>query len=161
MLIKNSSPANYIDKDLTTLLSLTGALRGSSSIIDPIIRIECDDESTISLVNYISIPNFNRSYFVKNIISVRTNIWDLYCHVDVLTSWKNKLLSNGIGVVKRQELQYNLYLDDGIFKCYQDPAIQTIEFPAGFSTPQFVLAVAGSTATNSAYTPDPGGNVSV
>lgn len=159
-LYKNDSPPNYMNKELTLIATLTGTLRGSSSIIDPIVRIEANTQQ-IGLVNYIDIPVFGRKYFIKNIVSVRNSIWELYCHVDVLGSWKAQLLANGTGVVKRQEMQYNLYLDDGIFKAYQDPIIQTLYFPSGFSSPEFVLAVAGSAATANASESEPGGNVSV
>lgn len=152
---KNTSPVNYVNKDTTELLSATGSLRDGTSIIDPVIIFESDSSHFLADLNYMYISEFNRYYFVTNIISLRTNLWQITAHVDVLMSWKTELLESGNGVVKRQENKYNLYLDDGIFKCYQDPLIQCINFPSGFTTQEFVLAVAGANAVNNSPTPDP------
>ena len=152
---KNTSPVNYVDKNTTESLSVTGSLRDGTSIIDPVIIFESYSSHFLADLNYMYIAEFNRYYFVTNIISLRTNLWQITAHVDVLMSWKAELLANGTGVVKRQENQYNLYLDDGIFKCYQDPLIQCINFPSGFTTQEFVLAVAGANAVNNSPTPDP------
>ena len=46
-------------------------------------------------------------------------------------------------VIHRQENNWNLYLDDGLFKTYQNPRIGVTAFPSGFTVQNFVLAVAG------------------
>ena len=53
-------------------------------------------------------------------------------------------MSVPFAIVKRQENRWNLYLDDGSFKVYQNPMVLTKAFPQGFTTQEFVLAVAGS-----------------
>ena len=163
-LMRNNSPENYLYKDLETIQSVECTLRNETSIIDPVLVLTGIDTSISDNVNYAHIPSFNRYYFVKNIVSIRDGVWAIYCHVDVLYSWKAELLANGKGIIKRQEYKYNLYLDDGIFKCYQDPLIQVKVFPSGFTTQEFVLAVAGSDATASdggSGNNEPGENVSV
>ena len=92
--------------------------------------------------NYIYIEEFDRFYFVNDIISVRNDMWQLNCNVDVLMSFRNEIL-NQTAVIQRNEKEWNLYLDDGIFKSYQNPIIQTKNFPSGFSGSDFILAVAG------------------
>ena len=163
-LLNNTSPENYLYKTTTQVANKQCNLLGETSILDPTLILDDVEPDIISGINYLYIEEFRRYYFVKNIISVRNGIWALYCHVDVLCSWKDELLQYGTGIVKRQEYKNNLYLDDGIFKCYQDPLIQVKVFPSGFTTQEFVLAVAGSEATASdggSGTTEPGGNVSV
>lgn len=142
-LIKNSSPANYVNKSLTTLANLSGTLKEECSVENPVILLELDDTDFLSSLNYVYIFEFRRYYFVKDVRLIRNNLWAVTLHVDVLMSWRNKLKSNK-GVVKRQAEKWNLYLDDGTFKAYQDPLIKTIDFPNSFSGSHFMLAVAGA-----------------
>ena len=141
-LMKNTSEREALTKSLTTLETLTGALRNQSSIIDPVIEVTGIAPATVTSCNYAYIPEFGRYYFVKNIISIRTNVWVIQCHVDVLGTYATQIKAQ-TAVVRRQENSWNLYLDDGIFKTYQNPKIITKAFPAGFTTQNFVLAVAG------------------
>ena len=90
-----------------------------------------------------TILTFGRSYFVNNITSVRNGVFEISAHVDVLSSFKTQIRGNA-AIIRRQENKWNLYLNDGVFKVYQNPMVLTKEFPNGFSAPEFVLAVAGN-----------------
>lgn len=105
----NYSEPNVVDKQLVQGQTLTGTLRDSSSVISPTVRIEAD--SSILNVNYLWIEEFHRFYFVGDIVSVVNNIWDLYCHVDVLSTYKTQIRKLS-AVLARQENIYNLYLED-------------------------------------------------
>lgn len=137
----NSSEKNRLDKTLTDVLTLTGTLRNESSILNPTIRIEGDVSQVINC-NYMTIPTFGRSYFITDITSIRNNIFEVSGHVDVLTTYKEGIRTN-VGIIHRQENVYNLYLDDGVLKVYNNPQIVTKEFPSGFSDYEYVLAIAG------------------
>lgn len=139
---RNTSETNKMDKTLTTIATLTGTLKQETSIIDPVILIE-GALSDYKTCNYCTISEFGRSYFVTNIRSVRNTLIELTCHVDVLSTYKTQIRAC-MGITRRQENNWNLYLNDGTFKCYQNPLVLTKLFPAGFGTPEFVLAVAGS-----------------
>lgn len=141
-LMQNTSPVNKIGKELSSQLEVTGELRSETSIIDPIIMIECD-LADLTNCNYMYIPQFNRYYFVNNIRSIRNGLVEFTCHVDVLETYKDQIKANS-AIIKRQENNWNLYLNDGAFKVYQNPIVITKEFPSGFSSQEFVLAVAGS-----------------
>lgn len=142
ILQRNNSELNKVTKSVENIMTLSGTLKEETSIIDPIIKIECD-LSTVTECNYLSIPAFGRSYFVNNIRSVRNGLVEFSCHVDVLSSFSDGIRSNS-AIVKRQENSWNLYLNDGSFKVYQNPMVLTKAFPSGFTTQEFVLAVAGS-----------------
>ena len=138
-----SSEPIKINKEISDVLVLQGALRDGSSIIDPVILIEDTvGIENLNVVNYMEIPIFGRKYFVGDIVSVRTGLVQIKGHVDVLSSFSGDLLLNK-GIVFRQEYDWNLYLNDGVLKTYQNPIVVTKEFPDGFDGQSYVLALAG------------------
>lgn len=139
-LYNNSSPANYVNKTISLVNSYTGTLRQQSSVVDPVIVLE---RSNPVGFNYAYISDFNRYYFVENIVSELNNLIAIYLHVDVLMTYKAAIQSMR-AVIKRQEFSYNGYLDDGIYKAYQNPLHKLIKFPYTFSDFSFVLAIAGN-----------------
>ena len=142
LLQRNNSEKNRVTKDLTLLGTATGVLREETSIVDPIVKIECDLANVVKC-NYITIAEFGRSYFVNNITSVRQGLVEFQCHVDVLSSYATEIKGT-TAIIRRQENDWNLYLNDGTFKVYQNPTVLTKAFPSGFTTQELVLAVAGS-----------------
>lgn len=138
----NNSEKARLDKELTTIMTMQGTIRRGTSIVDPVIVFECDITNVVSC-NYITIPQFGRSYFVNDVRSVGMKLVEFSCHVDVLSSFKDSIRQN-TAIIKRQENKWNLYLNDGSFKVYQNPMVLTKAFPSGFTTQELVLAVAGS-----------------
>lgn len=138
----NNSPINKIGKSLTTITTLTGNLRNECEVLNPKILIETS-EANIRTANYCTIENFGRKYFIEEIESVRTGIWMLNCHVDVLDSFKDKILAN-TAVVLRQENNFDLLLNDGVFKCKQNPRIFYKRFPSGLGQFNYILLAQGS-----------------
>lgn len=141
-LMVNHSSKKQFDKDISLIGSVTGILREGTSIIDPVIKIECNI-SNYTKCNYMHIPEFGRYYFVNNISSILNDIVEFSCHVDVLSSFKDEIRTNS-AIIRRQENNWNLYLNDGTFKVYQNPMVLTKAFPSGFSKQEFILAVAGN-----------------
>lgn len=142
ILQRNNSELNKVTKSIDNIMTVSGTLKEETSIIDPIIKIECNI-ADVKGCNYISVPEFGRSYFVNNIRSIRNGLVEFSCHVDVLSTYAEQI-KNNTGIIKRQENEWNLYLNDGSFKVYQNPNVLTKAFPSGFTTQEFVLAVAGS-----------------
>ena len=139
---RNNSERERVTKDVSNLLTVSGVLKSETSIIDPVIMIECDLNAVVNC-NYMTIPAFGRSYFVNNIRSIRNGLVEFSCHVDVLSSFASQIRAN-TAIIRKQENDWNLYLNDGSFKVYQNPNVLTRAFPSGFTTQEFVLAVAGS-----------------
>lgn len=140
-LLTTSSESNRVDKLYSTIASLSGTLKENTSIINPIITIEADLSKYVNC-NYMYIDSFNRFYFVDNITSIRNGLIQFSCRVDVLMSYRTNIRKNN-AIIKKQENKWNLYLNDGTFKAYQNPNVLTKAFPSGFTTQEFVLAVAG------------------
>lgn len=141
LLQTNNSERNRVTKDLSTIATVTGTLKEETSIIDPVIKIECA-LADVTSCNYLTIASFGRSYFVNNIRSIREGLVEFTCHVDVLSSFADEIKANK-AIIRRQENDWNLYLNDGTFKVYQNPEVLTKAFPSGFTTQEIVLAVAG------------------
>lgn len=136
----NSSPINKIGKAISTITTVSGDLKNESDVIRPEILIESD--SSILSANYMTIDTFHRKYFIEEIQSVRTNLWLVKAHVDVLETYASQILSN-TAVVVRQENNFNLLLNDGVFKCRQDPRISYRKFPSGLGDFNFILITQG------------------
>lgn len=142
VLMRNKSETIKVTKKTETITTVSGVLKEATSIIDPVIKIECD-LSTVTNCNYLSIPTFGRFYFVNNITSISNGIVEFSCHCDVLSSFATAIKANK-AIIKRQENNWNLYINDGSFRVYQNPMVVTKNFPNGFNDHQFILAVAGA-----------------
>lgn len=141
-LYKTVSEVNKLDKMLKQLAVVSGTLRESSSIIDPVFNLSGID-IYVADCNYVYITDFNRYYFVQNVESINNGLWRLTLHVDVLMSYKNEIRNN-YAIIERNEKNYDLKLNDGLFVTQQNPRRAQFTFPAGFNTWSYVLAVAGN-----------------
>ena len=93
ILYVNDSEKNKLDKSLSSELKLTGSLREQSSVVNPSIMIQTTNPSNY---NYAYIPEFKRYYFITDMVSVRTGLWEISMHVDVLMSFKDSIKSTSI-----------------------------------------------------------------
>ena len=141
VLQRNSSEDTHIVKTLTTLQTFSGILREECSIIDPVIVFD-EPVTSFASANYLTIASFGRSYFIRGITALDTHRTEIAAHVDVLTSFAAEIKANK-GIVHRQENRWNLYLNDGVLRAYQNPMVDTIVFPSGFSGQSYVLLTSG------------------
>lgn len=140
-LMNNRDPLNKISKSPSTVMTLTGTLRDEADIVNPVILIEYD--GTLVNCNYMHIATLNRYYFITKIESVRTGLWRVYGHCDVLKTYSSAILGTEC-VVARSESDYNLYLNDSCFKVYSNPRLSVINFPQKFSGKSYVLVMKGA-----------------
>lgn len=155
ILYNNFSETNQLNKTISKIIELEGSLLESTSIINPVIKIFFNPETMNGYVvednqiyvtfnglkitwdsfiydyvlaaNYAYIPEFNRYYFINDIISVRRNIWQLIMNVDVLMSYKDELLKLNAFVI-RNEFDFNKYVKDDMVSYYYDKEV--IEYVA-------------------------------
>lgn len=140
-LYNNLSDKIVVDKNITQQGSdVTGTLRENCSIIDPVVKMSAIGTYLLTS-NYAYISEFGRYYYITNIVCVG-DLFEVHMHVDVLMSFRGDIRTNN-AVVSRQEKNYNLYLQDGVFKTYSQPHYQIEQFPNGFTDFQFVFSVAG------------------
>ena len=137
----NNSENYRLSKSLSSVTSMSGSLKNESSLVNPTILVE-GDISTIRKANYCIISEFGRKYFINNYKSIRNNLFEITCHCDVLSTYADEI-KKCKAIVSRQENNWNLYLNDGSFKAYQNPIVQTKLFPTGFNSFAYILAIAG------------------
>lgn len=143
VLMNNQEELNKISKSPVTVMTLNGTLREETDIVDPVINVEY--AGTLTNVNYMYIQEFSRYYFITKIESVRTNLWRIYAHCDVLKTYSEAILGTPC-VVARSENRYNLYLNDSAFKAYSNPRLQIAKFPQKFTGEDYVLIMKGAQA---------------
>lgn len=107
---KNSAEPNRVDKSayLTAQTIMTGVLREETSIINPVILVESNDFPNY---NYCYITEFNRYYYIADIISVRNGLWELSLSVDVLMTYNAGILKLN-GFIERSQSLHNDRLID-------------------------------------------------
>lgn len=133
---------NVVKKKPSTVKTITGVFRENVDLLNPSFRVEGNITDFVQC-NYLYIEAWKRYYFITDFVSEHNNMFTVSCHVDVLMSFQKELLAN-TAIIRRQENEWNLYLNDGSFMTYQNPLVSTHEFPTGFSNYTFILAVAGS-----------------
>lgn len=141
VLMNNTEELNKINKSPTTVRTLTGTLREQTDIVDPEILIEFD--GILTDCNYMYIQALSRYYFITKIESVRTKLWKIYAHCDVLKTYAEGIL-NTTAVVGRSENRYNLFLNDSMYKAYSNPRLQIANFPNKFQGESYVLIMNGA-----------------
>lgn len=141
-LLHNSSPVEKIGKVLDAGMEFTCDLKADTSILKPTLVLQA--ASNLSGFNYMYIPDFNRYYFIDDIVSKNNVIWEVSGHVDVLETYKQGILSN-TAVLKRQQNKYNTYLNDERWPVYTYDDVITFKFTnSGFKKSlEYLLIVAG------------------
>lgn len=140
-LSKVSDPNNKLTKTATGGQVFSVNLKDETSVIDPVLIV--NTSTNISGYNYLYIAEFSRYYFVKNIKSIRNNLWEIEAHVDVLMSHQTQIKTIS-GIVERSTTLYNTYMNDSI-PLKARPLVTTRAFPTSFrkNDASIVLIVAG------------------
>lgn len=135
-----NTPPNTIGKGASFVETLTGTFRDSVSVTDPVFTIE---RSSPIGFNYVYIEALQRFYYVTGVSADLHGIVSVSCTVDPLES-NASIIEQMNAIIRRQENAYNLFLDDGIFKAYQNTKHKLIAFPNSFSEYSYILALAGN-----------------
>lgn len=138
----NGSPKNKLKKTLSDAKSYDCLLKDDTSILDPVLVLETADN--LSGYNYMYCAEFGRYYFINNIEAIGYNLWRISAHVDVLTTYRDKILANQ-AVIKRQQFKFNTYLNDPEWRVYANEDVITFKFSDSefTKTLDYVLTVAG------------------
>lgn len=141
VLMNNKEELNKISKNPTTVMTLSGTLREETDLVDPEINVVYN--GALTNVNYMYISTFNRYYFITKIESVRNGVWRIHAHCDVLKTYSEGILGTEC-VVARNESNYNIMLNDSMFKVQTNPRIQLANFPNKFTGESYVLVMNGA-----------------
>lgn len=140
-LYKTPSENNRVVKALTAGKEMSGELRSKTSVLNPSIRIESAEN--ISGYNYCYIPEFGRYYYITDITSVRTNIWEVSMRCDVLMSYSVQIKALK-PIIERDETGQSAGLVDSDLPISINKKVQKFYFPNGFTKDiQYVLTTSG------------------
>ena len=147
ILYQTFSERERINKTLSNELTLTGTLRGESSVINPTFMIETSNPSSY---NYCYISEFGRYYFITNITSVRNGLWKINCSVDVLMSFKTDILNLNVIVsdLSIGESRESTYINGSQWVSTVKGKTDIINFPSGLlDSGEYILITSGGIAT--------------
>lgn len=143
-LYTNESEKNKLEKTLDHSILLEGTLRDESSIINPIILISSEKEDIPYMYNYAYVPAFGRYYFITDIESVRTGIWRVSMHVDVLMSYKEQIKNLNVIINNSEQTGANNYLSGEQWITNVKNTTNIVNFPNGLNdNGEFILITAG------------------
>lgn len=138
----NISEKNVIRKTINNPLSMSGTLRESTSVINPVITIEAP--VTIVGYNYCYIPDFSRYYYVVDVKSMRNNLWAVTLRVDVLMSFQNDILNTPAIIDHTTQQDTTDYMSSNVWQSLVKDKTDIINFSSGLSeTGGYVLITAG------------------
>ena len=143
-LYNNSSPVEKIGKTLSNGTNFTCLFKQDTSILKPVINIRTS--TNLTGFNYMYITELNRYYFIDDIKLLNDNNYEISGLVDVLDTYASQIKANS-AVIKRQQHEFNLYLDDPEFKTYNNELVQTKKFagtPGWTKNLHYVLVINGS-----------------
>ena len=142
-LCKTPSERNIINKYITEVQTVNAIIKGELSIESPVLILDYNGNS--NEINYMKIPELNRTYFINDIIKLTGHRYEIHGKSDVLESFKNDILNMNCIISKQQgSLQSNMYLDDGSFVTENKEFNSVINFNNGFNqTGEYILITAG------------------
>lgn len=137
-----------INKDISIIDDVSATIKGALSVENPVLILQYKSDIQPN-VNYVYIQEYNRYYFVTDIINLTGGRYEIHCKVDVLMSFKDYILNLSCIVDKQSSKDNaNMYLDDGSFVVQSKEFVNTINFPRGFNdNGEFILITAGGGVT--------------
>lgn len=145
VLYVTGSESNALDKVLQSSFELQGSLRSESSIINPTFLIQANN---ITQYNYCFIPDFNRYYFITDIVSIRTNLWRVSCRVDVLMSFKTQILNLDVTISDATAPDIETYKNGEQWQALVKTKTDVINFPNGLlDNGEYILITSGGVAS--------------
>lgn len=139
-LYKTSSENNRVVKKLGSAASFNGELKAQTSVVTPNILIQA---TNLSGFNYAYIQEFGRYYYITDITSVRTNLWQVSMRCDVLMSYSAQIKALR-PIIEREEVGQSSGLIDSDMPININKKVQKYYFPRGFTKDiQYVLTTSG------------------
>lgn len=142
ILYTTNSEKNALSKTLGNAKTFTGTLKKETSITSPEIMLESD--TNLSGYNYAYISEFGRYYFIRDIRSVRDNLWVVSMRVDVLMSFSTSIKASRGILTDTQSTAKNFYLSDDSWVTMVKDKTDIIAFSSGFlESGEYILITAG------------------
>jgi len=94
MLYNTADDTNVLNKTLELISEHDITLKEDSNISAPVIRLKDERDNLDEIANYAYLPEFNRYYYIRSMVTTNRLIWVLYLSVDVLESFKEDILNS-------------------------------------------------------------------
>ena len=145
VLMVNTSENNKIGKTLTNVQEVDVLLKEETSALDIVLELIMNT-ANLMRVNYLHIPSLGRYYFVRDIQIDVGNRYIIYCHVDVLETFREEILDLCIIANKTENNnKADLYIDDNSFVSENRLVNDVYNFPNGFNDDgEFILITVGA-----------------
>ena len=142
-LCTNLSENNIINKSIVEVDTATASIKGAISVESPVLILAYD--ASLQDINYLKIAEFNRCYYITDMINLTGGRYEIRAKSDVLESFKEDILKLSCIIDKQHNISgSNLYLDDGSFICENKEFNTVINFPEGFNAAgEYILITAG------------------
>ena len=119
-------PKNSFTRNYSTLETLTGSMRDSLNVVDPVFLVQ--GATKYDRANAVYCEELGRYYFITGKEWIRTGLLAISCHVDVLMTYRTDILNNA-GIISRNSNLFNGYLPDNRQKLFAYDKIQIKAFP--------------------------------
>ena len=134
-------PKNKMFRNLTNEITITGNVKDTFDILNPIVQFNYN--ANLKSVNYAYIPEYGRYYFVSPpIISGKTAY--LKMHVDVLFTYRNIIMKSPC-IAIRSSNRGNLYFQDDYIQFEEGYRYNVSKFPYRFDAESgtYILCISG------------------
>lgn len=134
-------PKNKMFRNLTNEITLTGNVKDTFDILNPIVQFNYN--ANLKNVNYAYIPEYGRYYFVSPpIISGKTVYLKMY--VDVLFTYKAIIMKSPC-IAIRSSNRGNLYFQDDYIQFEEGYRYNVSRFPYRFDAESgtYILCISG------------------
>lgn len=112
-LYNNKAEASRMDKTgyLSDPVTVVGTFRENTSFTDPEVEI-CVSADVALSHNYLYSSDMHRWYYIRNIQAISHQVFRLQLHVDVLMTYKDRLMQV-TGYCTRNQFEFNPFFMDG------------------------------------------------
>lgn len=84
---------NVINKDFKIIKELDINIRNNFNFNSPILIIKIEDNNLLDC-NYLTIPDFNLKYFIREINNKFGRVYELVCELDLLETYKEVIMDS-------------------------------------------------------------------
>lgn len=116
------SDRNVVDKTIQKIKDISFTCKGDVIIESPTLELGYDND--LISYSYVYIPAWDRYYYITDREVSAQRIY-ISLEVDPLMSFKDDLIHNTSGVVRRSAGSWNRYLNDPKLQIYSYQAVQT------------------------------------
>ena len=139
---KNLSENSVIGKSKTLVYETECEIRGESSIINPVLILQYNEQIFAS--NYVYIPTWGRYYFIDDVRVMTGGRVEVSLSVDVLESFKASILELNVILADTEQTGLNNYLPSESFVANCKHKTDIVNFSNGLlNNGEYILITAG------------------